>query len=162
MDAPPIQYARTDDGVNIAYWTLGEGPPLVQIQNPFVSKLDQEWEVPAFRSWYERLSDRFRLIRFDFRGGGLSTKTAEGLDLEGKFRDLDAVLAATEIDRTHMFGWHDIGQVALAFAARSPERVGRIALFATPLPSHWAHNPARLFSGRMSRRGWRRKPSETP
>ena len=24
MDAPPIQYARTDDGVNIAYWTLGE------------------------------------------------------------------------------------------------------------------------------------------
>ena len=26
MDAPPIQYARTDDGVNIAYWTLGQGP----------------------------------------------------------------------------------------------------------------------------------------
>ncbi len=25
MDAPQIQYARTDDGVNIAYWTLGEG-----------------------------------------------------------------------------------------------------------------------------------------
>ena len=28
MDAPPIQYARTDDGVDIGYWTLGEGPPL--------------------------------------------------------------------------------------------------------------------------------------
>jgi hypothetical protein len=27
MDAPPIQYARTEDGVNIAYWTLGDGPP---------------------------------------------------------------------------------------------------------------------------------------
>ena len=25
MDAPPIQYARTEDGVNSAYWTLGEG-----------------------------------------------------------------------------------------------------------------------------------------
>jgi hypothetical protein len=23
MDAPPIQYARTGDGVNIAYWTTG-------------------------------------------------------------------------------------------------------------------------------------------
>ena len=22
MDAPPIQYARTEDGVNIAYWTV--------------------------------------------------------------------------------------------------------------------------------------------
>jgi hypothetical protein len=29
MDAPPIQYARTEDGVNIAYWTLGEEPFLV-------------------------------------------------------------------------------------------------------------------------------------
>lgn len=25
MDAPPIQYARTEDGVNIAYWALGAG-----------------------------------------------------------------------------------------------------------------------------------------
>ena len=24
MDAPPIQYACTEDGVNIAYWTLGD------------------------------------------------------------------------------------------------------------------------------------------
>ena len=24
MDAPSIQYARTEDGVNIAYWTLGD------------------------------------------------------------------------------------------------------------------------------------------
>ena len=24
MDAPPIQYARTEDGVNIAYWTSGD------------------------------------------------------------------------------------------------------------------------------------------
>ena len=27
MDAPPIQYAKTTDGVKIAFWTLGEGPP---------------------------------------------------------------------------------------------------------------------------------------
>ena len=27
MDAPPIQYARTEGGVNIAYWTLGESGP---------------------------------------------------------------------------------------------------------------------------------------
>jgi len=23
MDAPPIQYARTDDGVSVAYWIKG-------------------------------------------------------------------------------------------------------------------------------------------
>jgi hypothetical protein len=26
MDAPPIQYARTDDGQTIIYWTLSFGP----------------------------------------------------------------------------------------------------------------------------------------
>ena len=31
MDAPPIQYARTSDGADIAYWTMGDGPPLLQL-----------------------------------------------------------------------------------------------------------------------------------
>jgi hypothetical protein len=26
---PRIQYAKTADGVSIAFWTLGQGPPLV-------------------------------------------------------------------------------------------------------------------------------------
>ena len=30
---PRIQYAQTEDGVSIAYWTLGEGAPLVWIAN---------------------------------------------------------------------------------------------------------------------------------
>jgi hypothetical protein len=29
VEVPPIQYARTSDGINIAYWTLRDGPPLV-------------------------------------------------------------------------------------------------------------------------------------
>ena len=27
---PSIQYAKTEDGVSIAYWTMGEGPALVK------------------------------------------------------------------------------------------------------------------------------------
>ena len=40
MDAPPIQYARTEDGVNIAYWTLGEGPPVLMFSLPTLSHLE--------------------------------------------------------------------------------------------------------------------------
>lgn len=29
MDVPPIQYARTEDGVNVAYALIGDGLPLV-------------------------------------------------------------------------------------------------------------------------------------
>ena len=32
---PRIQYAQTDDGVSIAYWTLGEGMPFVQVLGPW-------------------------------------------------------------------------------------------------------------------------------
>ena len=28
---PHIQYAKTTDGVSIAYWTLGEGEPMVRV-----------------------------------------------------------------------------------------------------------------------------------
>ncbi len=31
MDAPPVQYARTSDGVNIAYTVAGSGRPYVDV-----------------------------------------------------------------------------------------------------------------------------------
>ena len=42
---PRIQYAKTTDGVSIAYWTLGEGAPLVlPLGGLRVSSL-RAWEV---------------------------------------------------------------------------------------------------------------------
>ena len=36
MDAPQIQYAKTKDGVDIAYYVVGEGPPFVSVSGiPF-------------------------------------------------------------------------------------------------------------------------------
>jgi pimeloyl-ACP methyl ester carboxylesterase len=112
MDAPPIQYARTEDGVNIAYWTLGEGPALVQLYNPFMSRVDREWEVPALRAWYERLAATFRLIRFDLRGCGLSDRTTEGLGLESSTALTQAVGDAKAQDVLH--GHNDVVRAALA------------------------------------------------
>ena len=41
---PRIQYAKTSDGVNIAYWTLGSGLPLVQVSG-VLGHTHREWEV---------------------------------------------------------------------------------------------------------------------
>lgn len=50
MDAPPIQYARTDDGVNIAYWTLSKDPP-IQLYRPIDSPRGRERrQVSALRA----------------------------------------------------------------------------------------------------------------
>ena len=73
MDAPPIQYARTADGVNIAYWTLGDrsNPALVWV--PWgIGHLTAEWAIEPFQAWYARLARRFFLVVYDARGTGVS------------------------------------------------------------------------------------------
>ena len=40
---PRIQYAKTADGVSIAFWTLGEGQPLVQMSSLPFSHIQLEW-----------------------------------------------------------------------------------------------------------------------
>ena len=52
---PRIQYAKTEDGVSIAFSTLGEGTPLVFMPAPF-SHLQLDWETPENRIWYEQLA----------------------------------------------------------------------------------------------------------
>lgn len=65
---PRIQYAKTSDGVNIAYWTMGEGEPFVEMPGlPFaVSQL--EWQMPETLRWHQQLASARKLIRYDCRG----------------------------------------------------------------------------------------------
>ncbi len=50
---PRIQYAQTKDGVSIAFWTLGEGVPLVHMPWIPFSHTQLDWQIPRFRKWYE-------------------------------------------------------------------------------------------------------------
>jgi len=47
---PRIQYAKTSDGVNIAFWTLGEGPPLVQMWSIPFGHSQLEWQISEVRT----------------------------------------------------------------------------------------------------------------
>ncbi|HJM88588.1 MAG TPA: adenylate/guanylate cyclase domain-containing protein [Dehalococcoidia bacterium] len=98
MDAPPVQYARTEDGVSIAYAVHGSGPSLVYLSA--YSHLDMDWRVPEFRAWMERLGSRWRVIRYDARGFGLSEKVGdEPRTRAGYVSDARAVLEAASVDR---------------------------------------------------------------
>ena len=69
MNPLPTQYARTEDGVNIAYWEVGSGPTL--IHSPWVlGNIAQEWEIPPIRAWYEHLAQHYRLERLPPRRPG--------------------------------------------------------------------------------------------
>ena len=71
---PRIQYAKTEDGVSIAFYTLGEGLPLVYPGAVPFTHLELEWQNPAVRAFNEHIAQKRKLVRFDPRGLGMSAR----------------------------------------------------------------------------------------
>jgi pimeloyl-ACP methyl ester carboxylesterase len=128
--APPVQEIRfctTGDGTRLAYATSGTGPPLVKAAN-WLSHLDYDWESPVWRHWLAELSRRFRLIRYDERGCGLSDWDIGRFSFDDWVDDLEAVADAAGLDRFPLLGISQGGPVAIAYAVRHPERVSHLVL----------------------------------
>src|SRR5690242_16099790 len=98
-----VRYCTTDDGVHIAYSSSGTGYPLVRALGWF-SHLEYEMQSPMWRGINEALAARFRYIRYDGRGTGLSDRNVEGLSLETFLADLRAVIDASGLDRFALLG----------------------------------------------------------
>jgi pimeloyl-ACP methyl ester carboxylesterase len=131
MDAPPIQYARTSDGVSIAYWVLGEGPPLVVQSSLNASHVQMEWEWNVRRTAYERLSQRSTLIRYDCRGTGLSQRDCADFSADAAILDLQAVVDRLGLEHFAIFGSQATGNGTLAYPASYPERVSHLIIGVT-------------------------------
>jgi pimeloyl-ACP methyl ester carboxylesterase len=73
------------------------------------------------------------VIRYDKRGTGLSDRPQgpEMYSLEVQVADLRAVLDASGTARAALLGWSQGGPIAVAFAARYPERVSHLVLYGT-------------------------------
>jgi pimeloyl-ACP methyl ester carboxylesterase len=88
---PRIQYAKTSDGVRIAYYSIGSGPTLVWTQLVY-SNLQIEWQRDAgFRSRAEAVAQRIKFVRYDHRGFGLSDREIDDYSLASFVADLEAV-----------------------------------------------------------------------
>jgi pimeloyl-ACP methyl ester carboxylesterase/DNA-binding winged helix-turn-helix (wHTH) protein len=128
-EPPPqeIRFCTTDDGVRLAYATMGAGPPLVKVAN-WLSHLDYDRETAVWRHWLRELSHRHRLIRYDERGCGLSDWDVPDFSLEAWVRDLETVVDAAGLDRFPLLGISQGGPVAVTYAVRHPERVSHLVL----------------------------------
>jgi len=126
---PRIQYARTADGVSIAFWTLGEGTPFVGMPTIPMSHIQMEWQIPEWRRWYERLAEKRRLVRYDSRGNGLSDRDVTDFSLDALVLDLEAVVDRLDLERFALFVPLHSGPAAIAYAARHPERVSHLVLW---------------------------------
>ncbi len=126
---PQIQYAKTKDGVSIAYWTLGEGESLVLTAPLSYSHIELEWRSRELTRWYLRLADRRKIIRYDMRGYGLSQRDVTDLSLAAHVADVHAVADHLHLERFALLAIRGAGPIAIAFAASHPERVSRLVLW---------------------------------
>lgn len=128
-----IRFTTTKDGVSIAYWEVGEGKPVIVIQNWGLTHAELEWTVPSIRSFYEEMSKRYRLIRFDCRGIGLSEDPPGGWGAESSpgiqagmsshemGLDIEAVAAAVGLSSFALMAVSVQAPVAIEYSATHDE-----------------------------------------
>lgn len=136
-----IRYATTDDGVSIAFWEAGEGKPILMIHNFAISHAELEWSVPSLAAFYTEAAKRYRIVRFDPRGAGMSddppggwgAATPDGVQLGTTLPemglDIEAVVNALDIDSFSLFAVSVQVPVAIEFAVRHPELVTELVLW---------------------------------
>ena len=119
-----MQGTTEQNGGAIAYEVIDHvpawaGPAPTVIFHHGVASCAAAWD-----GWIPALVGRCRLVRFDLRGHGASP-LPPGFEwsLDSTVDDLGAVADAAGAERFHLVGESLGGTVALAFAARHPERV---------------------------------------
>jgi len=124
-----VRYVTTSDGVRIAYAIAGSGPPMVTFSDPIASHVQLGWSHPVLGRFFQEMARRNTVLFFDFRGCGLSDRLpAHTVSLDDAVRDAEAVVQRV--------GWREFAMnaggggspAAIAFAARHPEQVSRLAL----------------------------------
>ncbi len=123
---PPIRFANAR-GARIAYQDYGEGPTIVAVP-PTAQNIEAAWEWPDLRSMFEGFGSFSRWIQFDKRGTGASDRRSQMPGIDERVHDLEAVMAAADVERCFLYGASEGGPMCLLFAATYPERVEGVIL----------------------------------
>jgi class 3 adenylate cyclase/pimeloyl-ACP methyl ester carboxylesterase len=124
---PRIQYAKTSDGVNIAYAVFGDGPAIVfpsgiwgNVHGYMAGSAVVRYDGLAARGW--------SVISYDGRGSGDSDRSITDFSLETRLRDLEAVIERTAPESFTLCGSLQGAPTAIAYAVRHPDRVSHLIL----------------------------------
>jgi len=137
---PQTRYAKTVDGVHVAYQVVGDGPVDLVYVPGFASHLEYAWQNQEVASFYRGLATRTRLILIDRRGTGMSDRVPDNElpTVEVRMDDVRAVMDAIGSERAALLGQFDTVAMAAVFAAAHPSRCSAIVLVTPDICSTWA------------------------
>jgi pimeloyl-ACP methyl ester carboxylesterase/DNA-binding CsgD family transcriptional regulator len=163
--AEQIRFCKSRDGTRIAYGVCGSGPPLLFAQY-WIHHLKLDWDNPIWRPWLTLLARHHTLVRFDWRGCGLSDREpVDDFSLDRHFEDLEAVAHAAGFYRYAVFGMARGAMLAIRYAVEHHDQIERLVLYGAQTRGRKARGmtPEQLDEAETRLKvisiGW---PNETP
>jgi class 3 adenylate cyclase len=133
---PRIQFAKTSDGVNIASAVFGSGPAIVFPSAIWGNIHAYKSGILGFEPYDKLVSLGWSVITYDGRGSGSSGRDVEDYTLEGRMRDLEAVIERVGPDRFALCGILQGGPAAITYAVQHADRVSHLVLSDTFANAH--------------------------
>jgi pimeloyl-ACP methyl ester carboxylesterase/DNA-binding CsgD family transcriptional regulator len=143
----------TRDGYDIAYTVSGQGLPLVCTPLGVFNHVQLNWKRrESIQPLLQALSERFRLVHFDCRGQGLSTRgLPEHFNWHDAYRDLEAVVEHLGLDHFVLVGSSTFTYIAVRYAAEHPERIRALTLLlVSPSTKYWLG----AYTGALPAENW--------
>ena len=140
VHAPRTRYASCGD-LDIAYQVLGDGPvDLVVMPGPFIP-IDSIDAEPSMYRFFRRLAAFCRVIRFDHRGMGMSSRIgADNITPSCWAEDARTVMDAVGCERATIFGTGYTAMSAILLAAGYPDRVSNLVIVNGAARTLWAND----------------------
>ena len=138
--------------INHFYIEQGTGFPLILLHG-------NGEDCAYFARQMDPFSENFHVIALDTRGHGQTPRGEAPFTIRQFAEDLLAFMDQHNIEKAHLLGFSDGGNIAMVFALKYPERVGKLILNGANLdasgvkrkiqiPIEIGYRIAKLFAGR--------------
>ncbi len=138
--------------IDLFYIEKGQGDPLILLHGNGENSNYFKNQIDEFAKWYH-------VFAVDTRGHGKSSRGTRPFTIRQFAEDLLCFMDQHQIEKAHLLGFSDGGNIAMIFAMRHPERVDRLILNGANLNTRGVKNSiqipieigyriARLFAGK--------------
>ena len=115
----PVSGMAPANDVELYYQIHGEGTPLVLLHGGL-------GHGGHWKNQLSDLSDNYKVITVDSRGHGRSTMSEQQISFALMASDIVALMDYLEIEKAHIVGWSDGGNIGLYVAIHHPERLIKV------------------------------------